>query len=668
MKARHTPAFASLALLLLLCARAEAEVERVELDSVRVVADGMEFGAAGPYEALRGRIYFTISPSNPANAAIVDLALAPRNAAGEVEAWGDLFVLRPAERERASGLALVEVSNRGGMFTLGAFQNARASGDPIAPEHFGDGLLMKRGMTLIWVGWQFDVPEGRSLRLNVPVIREPELSGLLRSDWVVERPTRTLAVSHREHRAYPVSDPAHADNRLTVRDGREGARRVVPREQWRFAREENGQLVPDREHISMPAGFEPGKIYELVYRASEPAVVGLGLAAIRDTIAYAKYDERCEFPVERGLAVGISQTGRFLRHFLYQGFNTDEQGRQAFDGMLIHAAGAGRGSFNHRFAQPSRDGHRYSAFFYPTDLFPFAGRALRDPLTGVRAGLMPERNRPRVFYTNTGYEYWGRAASLVHTSLDGSADVEPLPNERIYHLASAQHFQIGFPPNPSSRRGEQDVWRGSPVQMMRSERALLIALCDWVAKDVAPPPSSYPRIDAGSLVPPSEVDAPRVPGLEWPEVLQLAYRADYGERWSEGIVDRQPPLLGPAFPSLVSRVDEFGNELGRARSVETLVPLATYTPWNTRWGMAGEQHELYDFYGSFAPLALDDESRAEGDSRPSIAALYPDRDAYLARVERAAEQLVDERMLLEQDRAAVFSGAERLWDWIHSRR
>ena len=273
-----------------------------------------------------------------------------------------------------SGTALLEVSNRGGKASLRYF-NAASPGDVSEEAALGDGFLMRRGLTVIWVGWQFDIPEDPSrLRLHVPVI--PGVEGWVRSDWTVDKDRESLELGHRGHAPYDVVDPGGDAHVLTERDGRLAPRRVVLREQWRFVR--------GGEAIQREGGFPAGRIYELVYRATDPAVVGLGLAAIRDTMAFARHDKLCPFAVQRGFALGISQTGRFLRQFLYQGFNTDERRRKVFEGLLVNTAGAGRGSFNHRFGQPSRDAHRYSAFFYPTDLFPFSGRTQRDPLGGRR--------------------------------------------------------------------------------------------------------------------------------------------------------------------------------------------------------------------------------------------------------------------------------------------
>ena len=218
----------------------------------------------------------------------------------------------------------------------------------------------------------------------------------------------------------------------------------------------------------MAAGFEPKKIYEVVYRSQDPPVVGVGLAAVRDTISKMKYGAASELGLAQGaltraIAFGISQSGRFLRTYLYYGFNEDESHRKVFDGVMAHVAGAGRGSFNHRFAQPSRDGHPYLNFFYPTDIFPFTDISQRDPETGVQDGLLTHGTKPqfqpRVFYTNSSYEYWGRAASLFHTTIDGLEDA-PLPaNVRAYLLAAGQHGVGGLPAVADHRPADEQPAR-----------------------------------------------------------------------------------------------------------------------------------------------------------------------------------------------------------------
>lgn len=654
---------------------AEARVLRVEVDRRTTVLDGTSFGPYGAYELIEGTIVFGVDPTDAQNQAIVDLHRAPRDTLGLVVARANFSVLQPVDPERRRGIGLVEVSNRGGKFSLSYFNRASAPLDPEDPEAFGDGLLMERGLTLIWVGWQWDVPSGDDqLRLEVPIAKEEDgvpIQGTVRSDWVLSDSTRVLSLGHRGHETYPVADVDHSANVLTVRSGRDAPRRVVPRDEWQFARlADDGSVVPDSTHIYKPDGFDPGMIYECVYWSENPRVVGLGLAAIRDVISYAKYDPDALFPVDEGLAVGVSQTGRFLRHFLYQGFNTGERGRQAYDGMMVITAGAGRGSFNHRFAQPSRDAHRFSAFEYPTDLFPFTSRTQFDSLQwrsdGLLSHLRPE-HRPKTFYVNTGYEYWGRAASLIHTTLDGRSDVPPLATERIYHLASTQHFPWRFPPPEENQlRTDPSLYRGNPVDQSVNYRALLVRLVGWVDRDLSPPPSRYPRHVDETLVPPDSLAFPSIPHVEPPSVIHEAYRMEYGPRWRKtGILRKQPPRRGSAYSSLVSQVDSLGNERAGVQNVEVRVPLATYTPWNLRLDASTNRDELTDFYGSFVPLPRTEvEKMVTQDPRPAISALYEDRDAYLKEVRRATRRLIGRGFLLTDDRERVLDRAEELWNWI----
>ena len=649
-----------------------AEVVRVDVKQRQSVLNGKEFGSAGPYEKLSGTLHFEFDPANPLNRRIVDLQLAPRNPQGRVEASADFMVLRPTRAERRSTVALIEVSNRGGKAALSYFNRAARGVDPSSEAQFGDGLLLRLGMTVIWVGWQYDVPQqaGR-LRLHVPwADQSPKpLEGLVRSDWTVDRPAQVLHLAHRNHVIYPALDPDHPDNVLTVRDGRLSQRRIVDRSLWSFANLVEGSPAEDRTRIHMPSGFQAGKIYELVYRAQNPRIVGLGLAAIRDVASYVKYDPDSLFPSHRAVAFGVSQTGRFLRHFLYQGFNTDERWRQALDGMLVHTAGAGRGSFNHRFGQPSRDAHRYSAFFYPTDIFPFSGEVQTDPMTGVSDGLLAHMHEPehipKIFYTNTGYEYWGRAAALLHVSPDGKSDAALHPRERIFHLAGGQHF-VGRPSERFRLDSPVPAYRGNPLDFLLTLRAILVQMVEWVDQGRQPASSAYPRIANGSLAPFKSIRFPSIPRIEPPAIIHEAYRMDYGPRWSEGIIDQQPPRRGAAFPSLVAQLDEFGNELGGVKGVELRVPAATYAPWHIRSGMAGGNGELTDFQGTFIPFAADESLREERkDPRPSLERLYGSKEAYLERAWQAALQLVRERFLLEEDVDKAVARAAEKWDFAH---
>src|SRR5262245_51794080 len=522
----------------LVSAPVSAEVVRIEVQSRADVAGGAAFGATGAYEKLSGRIYFAVDPSLPANRIVTDIDKAPRNAAGRVEFSSDFYLLKPKQIAGGNGAVLYEVSNRGGKGMLGFFDHAAGSLDPTSAEQMGDGFLLAQGFTLLWVGWQFDVPQRAGLvRLYPPVATDSgkPIRGLVRSDFVVTEKESDHSLADREHAAYAVVDPDSPDNVMTVRDSVDGARRIVPRTQWGFARADAGKPVADSTRVYMAAKFEPGKIYEVVYTAENPPLVGLGPAAIRDTVSMLKYRSADDLgipagAIARATAFGVSQSGRFLRKYLYDGFNRDESNRKVFDGVIAHVAGAGRGSFNHRFAQPSRDGHPYLNFFYPTDIFPFTDVAQRDPVTGVSDGLLthagPPELLPKIFYTNSEYEYWGRAASLIHTTVDGLADAPLMDNVRIYLLTAGQHGPAAFPPTQTI--GQQ---RNNPLDYRWAMKALLLAMDRWTATGTPPPPSRYPRVADGTLVPADQLRFPKVPGVVTSTAVHRAYRADYGPKF-----------------------------------------------------------------------------------------------------------------------------------------
>ena len=656
-----------------------AHVVRVVIENRETIAGGASFGSAGAYERLTGRVYFAFDPANPHDRQIVDLSRAPRNAQGEVEAWAEFVMLRPVDASRGSGVTLVDVVNRGGM-TVGVFHlGASRALSPDSAGYYGDALLLRRGLTVVMLGWQWDIlPDAAGLHFHPPVAGNAAhpITGLVRSDITIDAPTRWIPLGHvvgnNMALAYPVSNEADAKNELTVRDGPLARRRVIARKLWRFAREDSsGAVIGDTRSVYMAAGFEAGKIYEVVYRAKDPVVAGAGLAAVRDMISYLKYDSASIAPTKFGIAYGVSQTGRYLRHFLYQDFNIDEKGRRAFDGIFAHTAGAGRGSFNHRFAQPSRDAQPYSTFFYPTDLFPFTTVEETDPVTGRHDGLrlhdesaLGIASAPKVFYVDGGYEYWGRGASLTHTTVDGSRDVGFLPSERRYVVSSAQHSgPARFPPAESARIGTSPAWRGDPLDQRLALRALLIALIEWVKDERVPPASLYPTIAGGMLVPVDSSKRPSIPGVAVAKRPYQPYRLDFGARWIEGIVEREPPAIGAPYVLRVPQVDSLGNDLGGIRSVEARVPLATYFPWQLRTGAASDR--LTSFAGTFVPLPRTDAERAHSrDPRPSIERLYGSKDAFLARVDSATAELVAQRYMLAEDAAVARARMAATWDWI----
>ena len=624
-----------------------AALLRIEVSERSDVLEGKAFASAGPYERIVGKAYFAVDPNLPANKIIADIAKAPRNGEGLVEFSADFDCLKPRDPKHGNHAVLFEVSNRGGKSMLDIFR--------------GD-MLLEQGYTLVWLGWEFDVPPGpNSLRLYAPVAQG--ITGLVRSEITLDHKATRQSLGDRSQLAYPVLNPDDPALTLTVREHADSPRRAVARDAWHI---EGGT------HIAMPAGFEPGKIYELVYTSKDPPIMGLGPAAVRDLISFFKYGieadtilgDHHDF-IKRAYGFGISQSGRFLRTFVYYGFNQDEQGRRVFDGLMAHVAGAGRGSFNHRFAQASRDGHAFLNTFYPTDIFPFTDLPETDTETGVTDGLLthatPPAAVPKIFYTNTSYEYYGRSVSLIHTTLDGAKDAPLAPNTRIYFLAGCQHGPSPFPPE----RGEAQNL-ANPNNYSWTLRALLVALDGWVAEGLEPPPSRYPKIADGSLTPLGAVAFPKLPGVQFPTRIQQAWHADYGEEFrSAGIVTIEPPKVGSAFPMRLPQVDADGNDTAGIRMPATAVPLATYTGWNLRAAAIGAPDELYSMVGSFIPFARTKAERVKsGDPRLSVEERYASKQAYLDQVEAAAHGLVQERYLLERDVAPVVARASAEWDFV----
>jgi len=383
---------------------------------------------------------------------------------------------------------------------------------------------------------------------------------------------------------------------------------------------------------------------------------------VRDIVSYLKEHEK----LGRAIAYGVSQSGRFLRNWLYFGFNQDEQGHIALDGVWANVAGGGRGSFNQRFAQPSRDGHPFLNTLYPVDLFPFTDLEQTDSVTKLKDGLLthslkPEF-RPKIFYTNSSYEYYGRDAALIHISPDGKHDA-PLPsNTRIYFFAGGQHGAAAFPPPHNNTQNSS-----SPNPYNLCFRALLVAMNEWVWHDTLPPASVYPHVASGELVPLSTVKFPKIPGVAFPARIAMARREDFGREFrTKGIVTQEPPKVGTPFPAMVPQVDRDGLDLGGIRMPEIQAPLATYTGWNLRAAAIGAPDELFSMQGSWIPFARTKVEREQsGDPRLSLEERYTDREDYLKKFEAAAKRLEAERFLLPADVAKLAERAATEWDYAH---
>lgn len=646
-----------------------ARVTRIEITSRKDVLDGRSFGDAGPYERIVGRAYFSVPITNAHNRAIVDIDKAVNLRDGEVEFSADFIAVRPRDAQKGNGSMLLEVPNRGRSRIISLIDG----GNWDLSSDAGDAWLLRNGFTIVSLGWQWDAAGDDALKLYAPIAKDngKTITGLLRGDLTPSKEMEDIPLGHLITGSiggseYPVGNPDDPRNLLTVRDSREAKRITIPRSQWQFAQTVEGKLIPSNHHIHLSGGFQPGKIYEYIYVVKDPVVAGLGFATIRDFASYSKHFRDAIAPAQRVFGQGISQNGRFLRDLLYQGFNADEEGRMALDGVLAHVAGAGRGSFNYRFAQPSRDAQPTSSVHFPTDIFPFTDLPEKDPLTKESGGLLDravnENVVPKVFFSNTSYEYWGRAAALIHTSPDAKRDVPISENVRIYHLTGLQHFSGPFPPQKGDGdlRGQQPQ---SPAPVKYFWRAMISNMDAWVRNNTLPPPSSYPKISDGTLVQLRKYAFPKIPGVNQPHEATTGYRLDFGPNWHQGILQLQPPKIGPLYPVLVPQVDADDNERDGVRLPEISVPLATYASWNLRDPSIGAPSERVPFEGSYIPFPKTAADRQKsGDPRKSIAERYTGREDYLARYTQALDELIKQGWILREDREALLHRAEQEWN------
>ena len=644
-------------------------VERIEIKSQRPFQDGAEFGRAGTYERIDATLHCAVDADHELNQGIIDLDVAERGPDGLVRFAADIIVLRPTDPFRGSGRLLCSVVNRGRTALL-PFSHpppgfVPAFSDVIEP---GDGFLLRHGWTVALLGWQWDVirrpgalglvaplalePDGKPAATDVMVQFQPLNDRP--SEYLGHWPTHPTFHPDRQHEAYPAADLNDPAARLTVTDTPGGHRESISRERWRFARIDGGRETPDARWITLDGGFEAGRIYEATYRTERCPVVGTGLLAIRDAASFLRHGEAgnpCAGEVSHSIAHGVSQTGRFLREFLRIGLNVDEDGRQVFDAVYPQVAGARRGEFNFRGAQPSAQyvigpGHRP-----PFAAVPSGGETngLYD-IQRVRGGM------PRVFEVNTANEYWRSSGALVHADLDAGADLSLPEGIRVYAFAGCQHGS--GPPmlmDTAPLNAEQRL--ANNINMLNYtplNRAMLVNLERWAADGIEPPASIVPTVAREELVARELVldKVSRIPGAVVPsELPQLAREAGAG-----------------TYPVAVSNVDDDMNEVAGIRMPELVVPLATYVGWNPRHPETGGAGQVADMMGATLPFAATAAERAAtGDPRKSIEERYRDRNHYCDLVRAEAERLVRERFLLAEDVDRVVRGAGRVYDTFMAR-
>ena len=516
---------------------------------------------------------------------------------------------------------------------------------------------MRRGYTVVWCGWQADVPPTPGLMgMQAPEAVGPggPLVGEILCWLQVDEPSA----------------------RLLVGDHPNGSMEEVPRDRWSFVRVEDEQVEPDPSYVHMADGFEPGRIYQLVYTTRGSRVVGLGFAAVRDVVSFLKYapadsGNPCADDIERAYAFGVSQSGRFLRQMVHLGLNEDEDERMALDGIIAHVAGGMRGEFNLRFGQPSKD----ICFVIP-ELFPFTDTEQTDPVTGKSGSLlarMEEREKlPKIMFTNTSSEYWRGDAALIHTDLETMSDAPESEHVRRYHFAGTQHGPGTFPPMDARPvDGLNGQLPFNSVDYSPLLRAALQNLDRWVSTGEPAPPSRHPSLSDGTAVE-SRTLLPRLarlPGVRTQWEPTRSMRLDYGPEALLGRTTTLPAARREEYPALVSDLDDDGNEIAGIRLPDLTVPLATYTGWNLRHPDVGNPGLVIGISGGLWGWTLRlpasrAEADASGDPRPSIEERYVSRQGYLSRVRDAAQTLVDEGYLLAEELDEIVDSAAARYDFF----
>jgi hypothetical protein len=634
---------------------AQARITEIRIERIQPFAGGTEFGDVGAYERVAGVAKGELDPADSRNRAIVNLDKAPKNARGYVEFQTEFYLLRPVDASRGNHKILYEVNNRGRKFLLhwmldAPAQAVAANNEPQDAKDAGNGLFFRRGYVMAWSGWDPDAPtsnNGMTIKVPVAMDRGQPIVRRIREELV----SGTRAPPANSFRlSYDAATLDQSQASLTVRRGEADAKADIPGSKWAYTDAHIIKLLPEG---TKP---EPGSLYELRYPAKDPKVLGIGFAATRDFVSFLRYatsdDNFTPNPAGRGirtaLALGISQSGRYLRDHIVQGYNQDENARRVFDGVLAHISGVGKVFLNAEFGEPARTNTQHEDHYYPENEFPFSAARMKDPLSGKSGSLFRgDGFDPMLIEVNTSTEYWQKAASLLHTDPLGKHDVKSPANARVYMIAGTQHGgRAGLDTAPGPCANPRNPHNPAPAL-----RALLVALDSWVSEGVAPPASRVPTIAGGTLVAPERTGFPKVPGA------RIATRANsmvlYGD-W----IDPKPDMT-KAYRPLVTNVDRDGNEVAGIRLPDIAVPVATYTGWNL-YRAPYTEGELCDRDGSYLAFAGTRSDReANGDPRLSLEERYAGQADYALQVLRAANRLVKERLLLQEDAEAYALSAAR---------
>jgi len=650
------------------------------------------YGTVGAYEKLTGTLAGEVDPKDAHNAIIQDLALAPVNSRGLVEYSADFVLIKPKDMSKSNGVLRYDAPNRGNILTL-----VNPTANP------SDAEYLERGYSLLYSAWQGDVPKSSAARLTlaVPVAKNPDgssITGPYRAELILSAPTPVISLPSGVFNGSMIPyAPASLDNTLpgyslTRRIKETDPRIAIAASDWKFA-DCNASTNPfpgtaDGSKVCLKGGFDPNFLYELVYVAKDPKVMGVGLAALRDSIGFFRKASADASGTANPLAgkiryaigQGTSQSGNAMKTFLHLGFNEALDGSKVFEGIYAHVA-ARQTNINTRFAVPGGGGA------IRTDHTAFgqtAPRGLaadyRDDVAGRTGGVMKRctasNTCPKFFLGLSGTEFWQLQGSPVLTDANGFADLVQPDNVRIYYYSSTQHGGNGGTASIAYVPTAGVYPLGTVTQHVDTFRALFVALEDWVVRDTAPPASQVPKVADGTLVRPSQVVFPTMKGTTWPvagiatAIPDLQYLAryngwsvlDFGPQYIPQDESGIPTLLPPSYTNhdygiLVPQVDpSTGLSTSGIRSVAVRAPLGTSIEFNPVANpLFGENVSLT---GSYIPFHKTEAARlAAGDTRPSLESLYGTQAGYVAAVTTAANQLVAERVLLQRDADRIIAAA-----------
>jgi hypothetical protein len=538
------------------------------------------------------------------------------------------------------------------------------------------GRLMQQGFTIAFSGWQADVTgEDDRLQLFVPQVSSNgnPISGEVLAEFEGRAGQKVAYLGANDHKCFPVDssrqDSAEMREHLSYAD----PGTLIERQRWSFARlDDKNRPQPDTEHVYFPEGFDTGKTYTVKYSTLGSPAMGLCFPAVRDLVTFFCSADPLnpllgvsgEPMIRHRLAYGSSQCGRFLRNFLFQGFNQGIDETRVFDGVYSNVPGCRMGFFNYRHAQPSR-----AWGFYPNFDFPFTDLATTDPISGKTAGLLDKVGHafiPKIFYIHHSGEYWSSGAALTHVQLEDLQDVEIPDSIRIYSFAGTAHgFAELDQGKPSETPDYLLPFNPNPTYLL--ENPLLDALADWVISGIEPPSSSFPRADRDELVLFEEFTFPKTPDIDSPRIVEAHPRFDWGPRYEQGILDHPLPKIGELYPVLVPVVGNDGNELGGILSPHVAVPVASYTGWNypaTHYE-SPSRTQAARLSGAWLPFSATlAERRERGDKRKSLEERYRDLDEYLERLKGACRDLISRRLMFEEDLELVLEQGRAMYQYV----